>query len=113
MPLRLRTLLEDGRRQLLAMNLRKVHAALFKNAPFAHYTGAATAALGAIPAFLLEAAHTIEGLQTCTNLVLEPHHQSTSPFPGISWWRGHWCCSAITGRCTGGGGGRTLQAPQQ
>ena len=85
MPFRLGALLENGRRQFLAMNFGEVHAALFKNPAFTHHTGTATTTFGTIPALLLKTADTIELFQAGTDLVLQAHHQSAGALARVGW----------------------------
>ena len=80
--LRLRALAEDRGRQLGALYLGEVHAALLEHATLLHHPGAAAAALGSLPALLLETAQAaIELLQTGADGILQTHQQSPGPRP--------------------------------
>jgi hypothetical protein len=84
MPLRFRSLLENGGRKLLALNLGEIHASLLKNAPLPHNPGTTTSTFRADPALLFEAALAVESLKPGTDLILKTHHHRSGPFSGIA-----------------------------
>ena len=84
MPLRLRTLLKDRWGQFFPLNLREIHATLFKDAALTHHTGASPAPFWPDPTFFGKAAFTIKRFQTRTDLVLQTHHHCAGPISGIA-----------------------------
>ena len=69
----LRALVEDRRRQLGPLHLRKIDAPLLEDSALLHDAGAATAALRPLPTLLLKLALTIERLEPLTDRILQPH----------------------------------------
>ena len=82
-PFGLRALVEDRRRQLGPLHLRKIDAPLFEDPALLHHPGAATAALRPLPTLLLKLALPIERLEPLTDRILQPHQQGPGPAAGV------------------------------
>ena len=83
MPFGLRALVEDRRRQLGPLHLRKIDAPLLEDPALLHDAGAATAALRPLPTLLLKLALSIERLEPLTDRILQPHQQGPGPAAGV------------------------------
>ena len=83
LPLGLRPLTEDRRRQLFPLHLRKIDAALLEEAARLHHPRAATPTFRPLPALLLEAALAVELLKARADRILQTQQQRPGPGTGI------------------------------
>ena len=76
-------LAEDGGRQLTALHLGEVHAALLEHPAGLHHPRTAAAPLGPLPALLGKAAIAIELLKPGADGILQTHQQGLGPLARV------------------------------